>query len=50
MLIRHTSSFDICAKHGGMLALGEVIHALSLYSEENDSEKYKPDTEILQRE
>ena len=50
VLIQHTSSFDICAKHGGMLALGEVIHALSLFCEENGSEKYLPDEEILQRE
>lgn len=50
VLLQHTSSFDICAKHGGMLALGEVIQALSLFSEENGGEKYSPSQKILQRE
>lgn len=46
--MEHTSSFDICARHGGILALGEVIHALYL-SHEGSSEKYTPSGDLLSR-
>ena len=34
-LFKKTSSFDICAKHGSILSLAELIHALRDYYDKN---------------
>eukprot|EP00111_Clytia_hemisphaerica_P015498 TCONS_00045761-protein len=40
-LLEHTLSTDVCAKHGGLLALGEVLHSLHIVHCQEKQEGYK---------
>jgi len=36
LLVEQIHSFDICTKHGSLLAIGEIIHGLYINHQENE--------------